>query len=392
MNQPPAESKTPPPRRRRRWQRRSAPGASPGTLIADPAARRPVVRVIAYGPTAFEERRCDGIDDIRPFIGRLPVVWIDVEGLGDVALIEAIGGLFGLHGLALEDVVNTHQRPKLEEYSDHLFVVGRLPVDGPIFETEQIALFVGRGYLLTFHDRGSGACLEPVRERLRRGRGQARSRATDYLAYALLDAVIDAYFPALEHVGERIEALEDALTATPDPSAVHALHGIRRELLTLRRAIWPLRDVIGALTRDPGELIAAPTRLYLRDCYDHLAQIMDMVEVDREITASLIEIYATNVGNRMNEIMQVLTVIATIFIPISFVAGVYGMNFDRAAPWNMPELGWAYGYPAALALMALIASVFLVYFWRKGWLGDGRRRRSRTREQGRNRIDRADAE
>ena len=340
--------------------------------MRDPAATAPVVRAILYGPDQIEEVAVANVDELRPLIGRRPVMWVNVDGLGDVELIRRLGEMFGLHRLALEDVVNTHQRPKVEEYADHIFIVTKIVHEEPALATEQVSMFLGRDFLLTFQE-DVGDCFDPVRERLRNDRGRIRGAQADYLAYALLDAAIDEYFPVLERYGELVEGLEDAVMAAPTARIVSRIHLAKRDLLTLRRAIWPQREAINALVRDVSPLIAEPTRIHLRDCYDHCVQLMDMVETYREIASGLVDIHLSSISAHMNEIMKVLTIIATIFMPLGFIAGVYGMNFNAAAsPWNMPELRWYWGYPFALGLMAAVAAGLVVYFWRKAWIGGGR--------------------
>jgi magnesium transporter len=236
--------------------------------------------------------------------------------------------------------------------------------------TEQIALFVGSGFLISFQER-AGDCLEPVRERLRHGHGRLRAEGADYLAYALIDGVIDAYFPMLEHYGEEVDALEDAVVAAPRSDQAARLYRVKRDLIMLRRAVWPTRDLLNAMLRDENPLLTSHTRLFLRDAYDHTVQLMDLVETYREITTGLLDVYLSSQSARMNEIMKFLTIIATIFIPLGFLASLWGMNFDRASPWNLPELGWRFGYPAAIAVMIAVGAGLLVYFRRKGWLNSG---------------------
>ena len=232
-------------------------------------------------------------------------------------------------------------------------------------------MVLGEGWVLTFQER-AGDCFEPVRERLRHGKGRIRQTGADYLAYALLDAAIDGYFPLLETMGEAIETLEDSVVTDPDRRQVEQLHHIKRDLLVLRRAIWPLRELLGALLRDETSVITPATRPYLRDTYDHTVQLMDIVETYREIASGLLDVYLSSQSARLNEVMKVLTIIATIFMPMSFVASLYGMNFDTTHPFNMPELSWPFGYAFALFIMATIATGLLWWFKRKGWLGDGR--------------------
>ena len=280
-----------------------------------------------------------------------------------------MGGLFHLHPLALEDAVNVHQRSKVDRYGDQLFITARVPADTVGFRTEQVSLFVGKNFVITFLE-DPGDCFEPVRRRLRDDEGLIRRRGADYLAYALLDASIDAYFPLLETFGDRLEELEDEVIATPSRTTVGRIHDAKHDLRMLRRAIWPMREAMSQLSRDDTPVIAVETRVYFRDLYDHAVQIIDIVETYRELGSDLNDLYLSALSNRMNEIMRVLTVIATIFMPLSFVAGLYGMNFDtQASPWNMPELHWRYGYPLALATMAAVAFGMLLFFRRRGWLG-----------------------
>ncbi|HSM19603.1 MAG TPA: magnesium/cobalt transporter CorA, partial [Hyphomicrobiales bacterium] len=275
----------------------------------------------------------------------------------------------GLSPLALEDVVNVHQRPKAEEFDDHVFAVMRMVRPETGAETEQVSLFFGADYVISFQER-PGDSFDPVRDRLRRDRGRLRQQGPDYLAYALIDAVIDGYFPVLEDYGEEIESLEDAVIGAPDPSQVERLHHMKRDLLLLRRAVWPMRDMINVLIRDESPFVSSQTRLYLRDPHDHAIRLMDIVETYREIATGLLDVYLLSMSAKLNEVMKLLTIIATVFIPLSFLTGLWGMNFDRASPYNMPELGWRFGYPMALIVMFAIAAGLGWYFWRKGWLTD----------------------
>lgn len=334
---------------------------------------------MAYGPDGCEERTLAGPDSlasIREAMTRFPIVWVDVEGLADLDLVRALGAVFNLHALALEDTLNTHQRPKLELYADHLFVVTRMIRANDAPATEQLAMFLGDGYLLSFQEE-PGDSLEPVRARIRQGRGRLRVGGVDYLAYALLDATVDGYFPVLESYGERLEELEGTIGADGGSEQIRAIHLLKRDLLALRRAIWPQRELLHQMSRDSGAWVTDATRIFLRDCYDHVVQLTDLVETDREIAAGLVELHLSALNVRMNEIIKVLTVIATIFMPLSFITGLYGMNFDRASPWNMPELGWRYGYPIALLLMAGVVGGLLVYFRVQGWIGGGARPKNR---------------
>lgn len=361
-----------------RSRRTTLPGAAPGTLTLDPNAVKPAIEVIGYGPDVLEERPIEKVDDLAGLVGRWPVTWVNVNGLGDLEVIQRIGQIFGLHRLTLEDVVNLHQRPKVEDYGDYLFIVTRMvahPNKAETSETEQVSLFLGDGFLLTFQEQ-PGDCFDMIRDRIRRYRGAIRDNQADYLAYSLLDAVIDGYFPVLEEVGERLEALEHAVMLDADSSQVGDIHDIKRELLLLRRAVWPQREMINGLGRQASPLVSSATEIYLRDCYDHAIQLLDILETYREIASGLVDVYLSSMSTRMNEVMKVLTIIATIFIPLGFIASVYGMNFDPSvSKWNMPELEWYFGYPFALLMMAALASGLLYNFWRKGWIGGPRKPR-----------------
>lgn len=365
-------------RNRSFFRRRSAPGTSPGTLLADPTAAKPVVRLMAYGPQGCVERELAtsaDYDQIRQYLADFPVTWINVDGLGDAEVVRRLGEIFGLHPLALEDVLNSHQRAKVEPYGNHVFVVARVIEGGARLDTDQLGIFIGERYVVTFQQL-AGDCLDPLRDRIRRGRGIIRASGPDYLAYAVLDSVVDSYFPILEAFGEEIENMEDAIIDGVDGEMISRIHDVKSRMLVLRRVIWPLREALHVLVRDPIPVIREDTRIYLRDCADHTFQIMDLVETYRELTSDLLDLYHSSLANRMNEVMQVLTVIATIFIPLTFIVGIYGMNFDTtASPWNMPELKWYWGYPAVWAVMLAVASGLLYISHRRGWLPLGRRRR-----------------
>lgn len=355
-------------------KRRTPAGAPPGTLIVDPSANKSKLQVIGYGPDEFEELEVSKAKDIGPLMERWPVVWVNVDGLADLDLIRDLGAKFDLHSLALEDIVNAHQRPKVEEYADKTFIVARMVHREQEHLTSQVSLFLCEGVLLTFLER-SGDCFELVRNRIRKHRSLIRERKADYLAYSLLDSLIDEYFPVLEDYGERLEDLEATVLESLSSDHIAQIHHLKRDLLTIRRAVWPMREMINALTRDTIPHVQEQTRFYLRDCYDHTIQLMDVVEVYREIATGLIDVYLSSSSARMNEIMKMLTIIATIFMPLGFIASLYGMNFDPSvSPWNMPELGWYFGYPYALLIMATIAGGMFWFFWRKGWIGKNRDR------------------
>ncbi len=361
-------------RRGRRWmskhrsvRRPVQPHAIPGTIIVDPQAPQPRMTVIAYGPQAFEEREIQRVAEIQQWRGRFPVVWINVDGLGNADLIRELGQMFGLHPLALEDVVNTHQRAKCDDYGEMLYFVVRM-LDGPPLESEQLSLFVGSDVVLTFQEDRDGDSLEPVRQRIRLKSGRIRDKGTDYLLYELVDAVVEGYFPVMERYGEQLDQLDEETDIRQIGPRLMELHHLRSDLLYLRRVVWPHRDALQTLLRGGRRHIHQEAELYFRDCYDHMVQIIDILEIYRESCSDLRDFLYSKVNNRTNEIMRVLTIISTIFLPMTFIAGVYGMNFD-----NMPELHWRWGYLISLGVMATIGCSFLAYFYRRGWLRDSTR-------------------
>ena len=355
-------------KRRHKDRHRTPPGSPPGTLMVDPEAPKPVIRVMSYGPEALHEQTVESVGDVETLLGKHAVTWVDVAGLGDGPTLQRLGEVFGLHKLVLEDVVHVHQRAKVEAYGDCYFIVARTITLGETVESEQISLFLGKDYVVTFQER-PGDPFGPVRERIRAGLGKIRATGPDYLVYALLDAVIDGYFPVLEAYGERLDDIEEEIVTDPGPKMIERIHGIKKDLQVMRRAVFPLRDAVNTLIRDGTRVFEDETRIYLRDCYDHTVQIMDLVETFRELGTGLMDSYLSVVSNRMNEVMKVLTVIATIFIPLTFIAGVYGMNFDpKVSRWNMPELEWDYGYPFSLVLMVATTVVLLAFFRKKRWI------------------------
>ncbi len=349
-------------------KRYSEPGTAPGTLqiSIEPRATPVSIQVICYGPDHLEEKEISAIAELLPFRDSPHHVWINVEGL-DAKVVADLGQAFGLHPLALEDVINTGQRPKVDEYPGHLFLVMRSLTLSERVCTEQISFFLGQDFVITIQEV-PGDSFDPVRERLRSGRGRMRRMGPDYLAYALIDALVDEFFPVLERLGERIEGLEDDLIENPRQATIQSVHEVKRDLLALRRSAYPQREVINSLGREGSTLVQPETRVFLRDTYDHTIQVMDIVETYRELASGMVDIYLSSLSNRMNEVMKVLTVIATLFIPLTFIAGVYGMNFDPdVSRWNMPELRWTYGYPFSLALMVATAIGLIGYFKKKGW-------------------------
>jgi len=352
----------------RRKRRRRPPGTSPGTLAVEPHWPRPEIHVFAYGAEDCVEIEVHDPAEIPDLLQKSPMAWIDVVGLGDAETLQKLGEVFKIHRLALEDVLNPDHRAKAEEYDEHLFIIARMASTPDPCDTKQVSLFCGEKTVLTFRDQ-PGDCFDAIRQRLREGRGRIRTGGADYLTYALIDATIDSYFPVVEQLEERMEDLEEGVLDRTDRGTVARIQKVKADLIRLRRFTWPHREMMGVLLREDTGFISEPTRIYLRDCGDHVLQITELIDSYREMCNDLVHVCLSSVSNKANEIMKVLTVIATIFIPLSFIASVYGMNFktDRS-PWNMPELDWYLGYPFALAIMAVVAVGFLFYLRSKRWL------------------------
>jgi magnesium transporter len=342
-------------------------GLPPGTLvhIGERSEREIRITVMDYNSAGCEEKEIKALNECFYYTDTSLVTWIDVEGLHEIEIIRQVGDCQGLHPLVLEDILNTDQRPKLEDFVDYLYIVLKMLRTGNNGEivTEQVSLILGANFVISFQEGVEGDVFSPIRERLRSGKGRIRSMGPDYLAYSLIDAIVDNYFVVLEGVGERIESLEEEVVMEPRPETVREIHRLKRDMILLRKAVWPLREVVGALERRESKLISEPVVVYLRDVYDHTIQVMDTIEASRDMLAGMLDIYLSSISNRMNEIMKFLTIIGTIFIPLTFIAGVYGMNFQ-----NMPELHWQWGYFGALGIMSSVALVMLVYFKRKRWL------------------------
>jgi len=343
-------------------------GYAPGALIPkEELDQHPLkLTLFEYGPEmSVVEGQIQQLSDCIPFKIQTAVNWLNIDGSHQVELLEDIGRRLEIHPLVLEDILNTNQRPKLEDYDQYLFLELNMLTWSEAtsqVEAEQISLLLGENYLVTFQDLEKDV-FDPVRKRIREGKGRLTKAGPDYLAYSLIDAVVDHYFIVLENLGEQIEFLEEELVTDPDPGTLHAIHDLKRELIFLRKSVWPLREVISALERGESPLFQESSLLYLRDVYDHIIQIIDTIETFREMASGMLDIYLSSVSNRMNEVMKVLTIIATVFIPLSFVVGLYGMNFKY-----MPELGWKWGYAMVWGVIILIVTGMMVYFRRRKWL------------------------
>jgi len=354
------------------------PGTAPGAIVLREDAFAPRLFVTSYNTTILLETPVDNLLQVSKLLEAHPecIHWIELRGFGDRVLLENICHAFGIHRLEMEDVINTYQRPKMEEFDDHLFLVTRLLKlnDGGLLRNDQLSLFVMKNVILTLQENYDEH-FEALRSRIRTGKGHLRSSSADYLAYAILDSVVDTYFPLLEQLGEGLDKLEDELFIRPTRASIHRIQAIKRELIVLRRTIFAERDKINDLLRSTTDLVSEQTKLFLRDTYDHSIQVMDLVESYKEITASLMDIYLSSVSNRLNQVMKVLAIISTIFIPLTFIVGVYGMNFSNVDPrtgeslrLNMPELYSPYGYAGVMLFMLVLVIIQLYIFWRKGWM------------------------
>ena len=348
------------------------PGSMPGTLnISHDGVSIPIVLIDYNGDRAKITTDLTPEDCVKYF-STDSVSWFNIGGLGSENFWQRIGKVFNLHPLALEDIVNVPQQPKTEDYHDQLVIITKMVLpnhNGEGFWLEQVSLVIGNRYLLTVQEEPERDCLENIRKRIKFKKGNIRTQGADYLAYALWDAIIDGFFPVLEVYSQQIEDLENEVISHPNQNTLAKIYRTKRELLGLRRAIWFQRSALSSLIRDKSPLLTEDTIVHLRDCYDHAVQIIDIIETYRELASGLTDIYLSAVSNRMNEVMKILTVISSIFIPLTFVAGIYGMNFNtEASPLNMPELQWYYGYPLCLGIMLTIAIALILYFWRLGWL------------------------
>ena len=343
-------------------------GLPPGTLvhIGEQKVERARITILDYDEARFEEKEAKTVEECFPFKDRPTVTWINIDGLHQVDIIEKLGKHFGLHPLLLEDIVNTEQRPKMEDYGDYIFLVLKMlyhrDEDDAEIEGEQVSLILGSNFVISLQER-EGDVFDPVRDRIRKNKGRIRKAGPDYLAYALLDAVVDNYFAVLEGVGEKIEDAEQELTANPTPEILQLIRKLKRGMIFLRKSVWPLREVASGLEQCESPLIHESTSIYLRDVYDHTIQVIDTVESYRDMISGMLDIYLSSISNKMNEVMKVLTIFASIFIPLTFIVGIYGMNFA-----NMPELQWRYGYFVIWGVMALVGVSLVVFFRRRKWL------------------------
>jgi magnesium transporter len=343
-------------------------GLPPGTLIHIGEKKRevPKITILDYDETQFQEREAKSVEECFPLKEKPTVTWINVEGLHQVEVLERLGSCYGLHPLVLEDILNTDQRPKMEDYGEYIYIVLKmLNYDDKIsqIEAEQISLILGQNFVLSFQEGKEGDVFNSLRERIRGGKGRIRKTGADYLAYSLIDSVVDHYFIILERLGERMEFLEEELVTEPTTKTLQEIYNLKREMIFLRKAVWPLREVISGLERGESSLIQQNTQIYFRDVYDHTIQVIDTIETFRDMVSGMLDIYLSSVSNRLNAVMKVLTIIATIFMPLTFIAGIYGMNFKY-----MPELEWRWSYPLVWIIMMAIGILMLIYFRKKKWL------------------------
>jgi magnesium transporter len=349
-------------------QRRSRKaGLPPGSLIhvGEKKTERAKITIIDYDEQNFQEKEAKAVEECFPFKETATVTWINVDGVHDSEVVGRIGNHFGIHPLILEDIMNTAQRPKMEDMEGYIFVVLRmLSLAGKKRDvvSEQVSLILGSNFVISFQEK-EGDVFDSVRDRIRTGKGRLRKMGPDYLAYALLDAIVDNYFLLLEKLGEKVEDIEEELVSDPGRKTLQDIHVLKREMIYLRKSVWPLREVISGLERIESDLIRESTGIFLRDIYDHTIQVIDTVETYRDMLSGMLDMYLSSVSNRMNEVMKVLTIIATIFIPLTFIAGIYGMNFRY-----MPELGWRWAYFVVLGFMLAVGISMLVFFRRKKWM------------------------
>ena len=348
-------------------------GLDPGTVVfvGERKVEKTTISIIDYDQNNYQEKAVASIEECFPFKETPTVTWINIDGIHDIEVIEKLGAHFDFHPLILEDIANTGHRPKMEESEHYIFLTLKMiyfDEPGEEITSEQVSIIFGENYVISFQER-AGDVFDSVRERIKKTMPRSRFLGSDYLAYSLVDATVDHYFSVLENIGDGIESIEEELITNPGTRSLQSINDLKRELALMRKRVWPLREVVGGLERSESKLVHKSTRIYLRDLYEHVIQVIDTVETFRDMTSSLLDIYLSSVSNKMNEVMKVLTIFATIFIPLGFLAGVYGMNFDHSAsPFNMPELGWRFGYLFFWSIAILIGGGLLWFFRRKGWL------------------------
>jgi len=348
-------------------------GQPPETLLYEGKARSEHIRITVfdYDENNLIEKEMRQVEECIPFKDKPTVTWINVDGVHRIDILEKLTSCYNIHHLVLEDILNINQRPKVEDFGDYVYIAAKmLTLDeaGDDVAEEQVSMILGRNFLISFQEEKQGDVFDNIRLRLRAGKGRIRRMGADYLTYALLDAMVDSYFAILERLGEKIEALEETMVVRPDPDVLHALNKLKRMLIFLRKSVWPLREVVHGLTQFESSLVSDNAAVYYRDIYDHVIQVVDTIEAFRDTVSGMLDIYLSSLSYRLNEVMKVLTVIATIFMPLTFIAGIYGMNFNTlASRFNMPELGWKFGYFFVLGIMAAVAAVMIAYFKKRKW-------------------------
>lgn len=344
-------------------------GLPPGSLIhvGEKKDEKTKITIIDFDEQNFQQKDVGDVKECFVFKETSTVTWINIDGVHESEVIGRIGDCYGIHPLILEDIMTTAQRPKMEDLGNYIYVVLRMLIcekDSDEVQSEQVSLIVGQNFIISFQESASlGDVFDPVRDRIRTGKGRMRKLGADYLAYALIDAIVDNYFIVLEKLGERVEVLEEELVTDPGQKTLHEIHSLKREMIYVRKSVWPLREVVGGLERAESPLIKDTTGIFLRDVYDHTIQVIDTIETYRDMLSGMLDMYLSSVSNRMNQVMKVLTIIATIFIPLTFIAGVYGMNFKY-----MPELEWRFGYFAICGVMLAIGITMVILFKRKKWM------------------------
>ncbi len=347
------------------------PGSAPGVLTVNPLSHPTELMVVGYGPDGYMEKTCKDSSELEKFMITWPVVWVSVVGLGNIQLIEDVGNLFALDRLSLEDVLDTSHRPKLEYHEHYMFTIIKGANLAEQFEAEQLSIFLKKNVVIVFEEK-PGSSFTQVRERIRRGTGKIRASGTDYLYYALLDEVIDKYFPILDNLNQQLMSLEDEIMTNKSKQAqdvIQSVHHAKSDLLLMYKAIWPVSDIISMIMREDSPMVTKAVRGYLRDCYDHSIQANELAQFYRDTAAGLLNTFLAYEGHKTNDIVKTLTVISAIFIPLNFIASLYGMNFDpQKSPFNMPELEWTYGYPFVISLMVGTVVFMLMRFKRRGWM------------------------